>query len=62
MKKIGKILLLSGLTIATVGTIGLTNMTSETLQKSNVSSEVQAYNHNPNNILDNIKTTLSIYS
>ncbi len=54
MKKIGKILLLSGLTIATVGTIGLTNMTSETLQKSNVSSEVQAYNHNPNNILDNI--------
>ncbi len=46
--------MLSGITLATVGTFGLTNITPETLQKSNVSSTVQAYNHNPNNILDNV--------
>lgn len=54
MKRVGRILLLSGLTMITVGTIGIMNMTYETLPKSNVSSHVQAYNHNPNNILDNV--------
>lgn len=54
MKKIGKILLVSTLTIVTVGTIKVINIDSEALLKGNVSSHVQAYNHNPSNVLDNV--------
>lgn len=54
MKKAGKILLLSSLTIATVGTIALNNISTENLQKLEAKTDIQAYNHKPNNILDNI--------
>ena len=54
MKDKGKILLLSGLTLVTIGAVSINNIDSETLQKSNVSRHVQAYNHNPSNILDNV--------
>ena len=47
MKDKGKILLLSGLTLVTIGAVSINKIDSETLQKSNVSRHVQAYNHNP---------------
>lgn len=54
MKKLRKMWVLSGLTLVTIGIVGMINNGSETLLKSNVSSYVQAYNHNPNNIVDNV--------
>ena len=53
MKKIGKILTLSSLTVATIGTIALTNIGPEILQKPEAKTDIQAYNHNPNTVLEN---------
>lgn len=54
MKKVKKVLLSLGLMLTTVGTVGLTNKIPEKLLESNIFGSVQAYNHNPNNILDNV--------
>lgn len=54
MKKIGKVLLLSSLTVATVGTIALNCVNTETLKKPDEKIDIQAYNHKPNTVLDNV--------
>lgn len=52
MKKAGKILLLTLVVI--VGIMGAINIIPEVLPKSDVSDNMQAYNHNFSNVLDNI--------
>lgn len=55
MKKGGKVLLTMGIaTTVAMGTIGITNITN--MQKEEDKTTIQAYNHTPANILDNVFT------
>lgn len=55
MKKGGKVLLTMGIaTTVAMGTIGITNITN--MQKEEDKATIQAYNHTPANILDNVFT------
>lgn len=54
MKKICKILLVTIVTILMIEILKIMNINLEALPFSNVSRHVQAYNHNPSNIIDNV--------
>jgi len=55
MKKTNKLIVATSLLMVTVlGIFGISQIENITLLKGNVNSHVQAYNHNPNNILDNV--------
>ena len=53
MKRSNKVLLIAGLATATIGTAGILHINYKK-QPEEIATKMQTYNHQPNNILDNV--------